>query len=55
MVVAQSGLGMGVISDSGYAVVIYMTVATTLVAPPMLKFAYRKSPRGLPEEKFSLS
>ena len=32
-----------------------MTVATTLVAPPMLKFAYRKSPRGLPEEKFTLS
>jgi Kef-type K+ transport system membrane component KefB len=55
MVVAQIGLGMGVITESVYAVVIFMTVATTLVAPPMLKFAYRKSPRGLPEEKFSLS
>ena len=55
MVVAQIGLGMGVITESVYAVVVFMTVATTLVAPPMLKFAYRKSPRGLPEEKFSLS
>ena len=55
MVVAQIGLGMGVITESVYAVVVFMTVATTLVAPPMLKFAYRKSPRGLPEEKFTLS
>ena len=55
MVVAQIGLGMGVITDSVYAVVVFMTVATTLVAPPMLKRAYRKIQPGLPEEKFSLS
>jgi Kef-type K+ transport systems, membrane components len=55
MVVAQIGLGMGVITDSVYAVVVFMTVATTLVAPPMLKLAYRKVQPGLPEEKFSLS
>ena len=55
MVVAQFRLGMGVITESVYAVVVFMTVATTLVAPPMLKFAYRKSPRGLPQKKVSLS
>jgi hypothetical protein len=44
-----------VITDSVYAVVVFMTVATTLVAPPMLKRAYRKIQPGLPEEKFSLS
>ena len=55
MVVAQIGLGMGVITESVYAVVVFMTVATTLVAPPMLKRAYRKIQPGLPEEKFSLS
>jgi Kef-type K+ transport system membrane component KefB len=55
MVVAQIGLSLGVINGAVYAVVVLMTVVTTLVAPPMLKYAYRDCRPGLAEEKFSLS
>ncbi len=41
MVVAQIGLGMGVISQPVYGVVVIMAVATTLVAPPLIKLAFR--------------
>jgi Kef-type K+ transport system membrane component KefB len=41
MVVAQIGLGMGVIGGEAYAVVVFMAVATTLVAPPLLRLAFR--------------
>jgi len=41
MVVAQIGLGFGVIKPSIYSVVVFMSLATTLVAPPLLKWAYR--------------
>ena len=41
MVVAQIGLGFGMITQSVYGVVVFMSVATTLVAPPLLKIAYR--------------
>ena len=44
MVVAQIGLSMQVISPGTYGVVVFMSVATTLIAPPLLKWAYR----GLP-------
>lgn len=37
IVVAQIGLGMGVISDNLFGVVLFMAVATTLIAPPFLK------------------
>ncbi len=40
IVVAQIGLGMAVISDSLYAVVLMMAVATTLIAPPFLRTLY---------------
>lgn len=40
MVVAQIGLTMGVISQNIYGVVVFMAVATTLVAPPLLKIAF---------------
>jgi Kef-type K+ transport system membrane component KefB len=55
MVVAQIGLSLGVINKPVYAVVVLMAVVTTLVAPPMLKYAYRDCKPRLPEEKFSLS
>lgn len=42
MVVAQIGLGFGIITQNVYAVVVFMSVATTIVAPPLLKIAYRK-------------
>jgi len=41
MVVAQIGLSMGVMSNTVYGVVVFMSVATTLVAPPLLNWAYR--------------
>ena len=41
MVVAQIGLSLGVISQNIYGVMIFMAVATTLVAPPLLKLAFR--------------
>jgi Kef-type K+ transport system membrane component KefB len=42
MVVAQIGLGFGILSRSSYGVVVFMSVATTIVAPPLLKIAYRQ-------------
>ena len=41
MVVAQIGLGLGVVPNRVYGVVVFMTVATTLVAPPLLTLTYR--------------
>jgi Kef-type K+ transport system membrane component KefB len=41
MVVAQIGLAMGVVAPRIYGVVVFMSVATTLIAPPMLKRTYR--------------
>jgi Kef-type K+ transport system membrane component KefB len=40
MVVAQLGLGMGIIQTNVYSVVVFMSVATTVVAPPLLKLVY---------------
>ncbi len=42
IVVAQIGLGMAVIGDSLYAVVLLMAVATTLIAPPFLRVLYAR-------------
>jgi len=41
MVVAQIGLTIGVISQPVYGVAVFMSIATTMVAPPLLKWAYR--------------
>lgn len=41
MVVAQIGKSLGVISDHVYAVVVLMSVATTMIAPPLLRVAFR--------------
>ena len=41
MVVAQIGLNMHVIAPSVYGVIVAMSVATTLIAPPLLKLAFR--------------
>ena len=41
MVVAQIGQSLGVIGEHVYAVVVLMSVATTLVAPPLLNLAFR--------------
>lgn len=41
MIVAQIGLGFGILSRSSYAVVVFMSVATTVIAPLLIKIAYR--------------
>jgi Kef-type K+ transport system membrane component KefB len=41
LVVAQLGLSLGVITQGVYGVVVFMAVATTLIAPPLLTWAYR--------------
>jgi Na+:H+ antiporter len=41
MVVAQIGLRMGVMHEAVYGIIVFMSVATTLIAPPLLKIAFR--------------
>jgi len=41
MVVAQIGLSFGVVPQNIYAATVFMSVMTTIVAPPLLKWAYR--------------
>jgi Kef-type K+ transport system membrane component KefB len=40
IVVAQIGLGLGVITKPFFAAVLFMAVATTLIAPPLIKIFY---------------
>lgn len=40
IVVAQIGLGLGVISPPFFAAVLAMAIATTLIAPPFIKWAF---------------
>lgn len=51
IVVAQIGLGLGVISGNFFAAVLFMAVATTLIAPPFIKvlFAEDKDNDGIPD------
>jgi Kef-type K+ transport system membrane component KefB len=41
MVVAQIGLRMGVMDPGVYGVIVVMSVATTVLSPPLLKLAFR--------------
>ena len=45
MVVAQIGLNLGVMAPSVYGIIVCMSVATTLIAPPLLKLAFRRATR----------
>jgi Kef-type K+ transport system membrane component KefB len=54
MVVAQIGLSIGVIAPSIYGVVVFMAVATTVIAPPLLNLTYRNVRTGPPVEEFKL-
>jgi len=40
IVVAQIGLGLAVITERFFAAVLFMAVATTLIAPPLIKYFY---------------
>jgi len=42
MVVAQIGLGFGILSRSSYGVVVFMSVATTIIAPALIKMTYQR-------------
>ncbi len=50
MVVAQLGLTMGMIRQNVYGVIVFMSVATTIIAPFLLKIAYRDIGAGQPVE-----
>jgi Kef-type K+ transport system membrane component KefB len=54
MVVAQIGLLLGVIPPATYGVVVFMSIATTIVAPPLLNLAYRGVP-GTPTDTEDVS
>ena len=55
MVVAQIGLGLGVIQKPVYAVVVAMAVLTTLIAPPLLNYAYKDCQPRPAKEDFTLA
>ena len=46
LIVALLGLQMKAISDAAYAIVLFMTCATTLFAPITLRFLYRNEPES---------
>ena len=50
LVVAQIGQSLGVITQQVYGVVVFMAVATTLIAPPFLAAAFRGA---VPEKRSS--
>lgn len=54
MVVAQLGLSLGVIEKPVYAVVVFMAVATTLLAPPLLAWSFKGAKADRPEPQFQL-
>jgi len=44
IVVAQIGVGMGVIEPRFFASVLFMAIATTLIAPPLIKLLFSSEP-----------
>lgn len=42
LIVALAGLQSGIVSQSTYAIVVLMTAATTLLAPPLLRILFRR-------------
>ncbi len=50
IVVAQIGLALAVINDSLFAVVLFMAIATTLIAPPFLKMLFSPEATADPED-----
>jgi Kef-type K+ transport system membrane component KefB len=51
MVVAQIGLGFGILSHTSYGVVVFMSVATTIVAPPLINIAFRGLHSAVPDRE----
>ena len=42
LIVAVVGLQSQIVSQSTYAIVVFMTAATTILAPPLLRFLFSK-------------
>jgi len=42
LIIALIGLHMNMISQSAYGVVVFMTAATTLIAPPLMRMVFRQ-------------
>lgn len=53
LIIALIGLQMNMISESAYAIVIFMTAITTLIAPPALRLLFRDEVRRASEEEMS--
>lgn len=53
IVVAQIGLGLGVIGQTFFASVLFMAVATTLIAPPLIKVLFTARKVGAEVDEFS--
>ena len=51
LVVASIGTGLGIISGDAFAAVVFMSLATTLLAPPALVWLYRGRRTNLEESK----
>jgi Kef-type K+ transport system membrane component KefB len=54
IIIASIGLTGAFISESLFAVVVFMSMATTIVAPPLLTWAFRRKMKedgtcGMPE------
>lgn len=45
LIVALAGLNAQIVSQSTYAIVVFMTAVTTILAPPMLRYLFRDQPR----------
>jgi Kef-type K+ transport system membrane component KefB len=54
MVVAQLGLSLGVVAQNVYGVIVFMSVGTTLIAPPLLKWAFRDTVKQPEPEMYQL-
>lgn len=46
MIVAQMGLGIGALSTAAYSAIVLMAASTTLLAPPLLSFAFQQAGAG---------
>jgi Kef-type K+ transport system membrane component KefB len=45
LIVALAGLNAQIVSQSTYAIVVFMTAVTTILAPPLLRYLFRDQPR----------
>jgi Kef-type K+ transport system membrane component KefB len=51
LIVALVGLQSGIVTQSTYAIVVFMTAVTTLLAPPILRIVFRQEIHQQHEEE----